>query len=806
MVIRMRELAVQMNNGVYTEADRLNAQLEVSALLAEIDKIADNTAFNDVKVLDGSYSADIRAGNTNKEIINVTIDRMKTDTLGGNYITTGVAAAKAETDITKAQVARHATSSSTVVKVTEDDYASLDNAIFSKEFNTATSGGFAKSFTGGTTAWSLSGTDKDSFVIESDGDVKTAAGVKLDADAKAKYEFTVELTHTSTSGVVTKYTDDVVLNVEKRVDAAATADITVVEADATVLKAKETSNLTLDVTKLLSRDFIAFTKANTGGNYSLVAHSVATTDKDLFEFATATSPALTLQSGKVLNFEDSATRKFTVAYTDTAGNVFKEAVTLNVENVTSDDPVNPTAATLGGGAGKTTIALDVGATGSATVLDLTTAANQTKLSTGAQAFIAATLADNSKTLTFATAYTGTTETGATMAAGGASGTAGTITVAAGTTAGATSTVAEVTISDGTNSFKETITLAVTAVAAGAGAVNAASNQANAKSTVTLTGSSNNADDTIEIDLTSSALFADLAAFKSANAGLTYTVTSAANPNVTHTTGSAAGSQKITLKGNADTTITLTYGTFEQTIKINPSDLTSVTAAATASFVSSKAADNTSQGSAVSTAVNKGTSNLTFNEAREGEIKVADLNSHLSDFVKLNPKGIYSLSGTDKADFTIDGKTGTITSASLIDFETKTSYAINLVYTLGDKSFTEAINIRVLDDATDAGEHLKDVALTTSDGAREAVTILDKALSQISSSQAKLGAIQNRLQHNIDNLSMASMLTETARGRVTDADFARETSELSKQQILGQAATSMLAQANQSKQSVLALLQ
>jgi len=70
----------------------------------------------------------------------------------------------------------------------------------------------------------------------------------------------------------------------------------------------------------------------------------------------------------------------------------------------------------------------------------------------------------------------------------------------------------------------------------------------------------------------------------------------------------------------------------------------------------------------------------------------------------------------------------------------------------------------------------------------------------------LGAIQNRLQHNIDNLSMASMLTETARGRVVDADFARETSELSKQQILGQAATSMLAQANQSKQSVLALLQ
>ena len=89
MVIRMRELAVQMNNGVYTDADRSNAQLEVTALLQEIDKVATNSAFNQVKILDGTYSQDIRAGNTNPEVINVTIDRMNTDTLGGGRVTTG---------------------------------------------------------------------------------------------------------------------------------------------------------------------------------------------------------------------------------------------------------------------------------------------------------------------------------------------------------------------------------------------------------------------------------------------------------------------------------------------------------------------------------------------------------------------------------------------------------------------------------------------------------------------------------------------------------------------------------------------
>ena len=82
MIIRMRELSVQMNNGVYTNSDRANAQLEIDALLAEIDKIATNTAFNDVKVLDGSYDTDIRAGNTNPENIKVAVTSQKTTALG----------------------------------------------------------------------------------------------------------------------------------------------------------------------------------------------------------------------------------------------------------------------------------------------------------------------------------------------------------------------------------------------------------------------------------------------------------------------------------------------------------------------------------------------------------------------------------------------------------------------------------------------------------------------------------------------------------------------------------------------------
>ena len=142
----------------------------------------------------------------------------------------------------------------------------------------------------------------------------------------------------------------------------------------------------------------------------------------------------------------------------------------------------------------------------------------------------------------------------------------------------------------------------------------------------------------------------------------------------------------------------------------------------------------------------------------------------------------------------------------MNFEEKPQFNFNLVYTQGDNVYTETIVLNVQNNSIDDGDHIENVDIGTQAGAQAAIDILDTALNQITAAQAKLGSTQNRLQHNIDNLTAASSLTEQARGRITDADFALETSQLSKQQILSQAATSMLAQANQSKQSVLALLQ
>jgi flagellin len=158
---------------------------------------------------------------------------------------------------------------------------------------------------------------------------------------------------------------------------------------------------------------------------------------------------------------------------------------------------------------------------------------------------------------------------------------------------------------------------------------------------------------------------------------------------------------------------------------------------------------------------------------------------------------------DAADISTPGATIGKSSANSDVFTVRVNYKTRAEIAAGTAGHDENLKLTLVNkDET----QLNDIKVETSADATRAIETLNKALEEVSTAQAKLGAIQNRLTHNIDNLSKGSMLTEQSVGRIVDADFATETSELSKQQILAQAATSMLAQANQSKQSVLALLQ
>ena len=101
--------------------------------------------------------------------------------------------------------------------------------------------------------------------------------------------------------------------------------------------------------------------------------------------------------------------------------------------------------------------------------------------------------------------------------------------------------------------------------------------------------------------------------------------------------------------------------------------------------------------------------------------------------------------------------------------------------------------------------VNDIDISTAEGAQAAIQIVDGAIGIIDSQRADLGAIQNRFESTISNLQNVSENVSAARGRVQDTDFAAETAALTKNQILQQAGTSILAQANQLPQAVLSLL-
>jgi len=105
----------------------------------------------------------------------------------------------------------------------------------------------------------------------------------------------------------------------------------------------------------------------------------------------------------------------------------------------------------------------------------------------------------------------------------------------------------------------------------------------------------------------------------------------------------------------------------------------------------------------------------------------------------------------------------------------------------------------------SGLGVSTVDISTVSGASGALTAIDTAISSIGAQRAELGALQNRFQSTIRNLSNVSENLSGARSRIKDTDFASETAELTRNQIIQQASTSILAQSNQRPQSALSLL-
>ena len=145
---------------------------------------------------------------------------------------------------------------------------------------------------------------------------------------------------------------------------------------------------------------------------------------------------------------------------------------------------------------------------------------------------------------------------------------------------------------------------------------------------------------------------------------------------------------------------------------------------------------------------------------------------------------------------------TFNGIDLID----TNAAVSLTFQVGaDNGDTLAVSIDSLSGAALTVEDA-DIVLTSAATASASIALIDTALSTVYSDRATLGAIQAQMESTVRNLANVAENTAAATGRIMDTDYAAETANLTKAQILQQAATSILAQANAQPQSVLALLQ
>jgi flagellin len=105
-----------------------------------------------------------------------------------------------------------------------------------------------------------------------------------------------------------------------------------------------------------------------------------------------------------------------------------------------------------------------------------------------------------------------------------------------------------------------------------------------------------------------------------------------------------------------------------------------------------------------------------------------------------------------------------------------------------------------------GTEVPTLQITDITGAQDVIAAIDTAIDEINSQRAEFGAVQNRFENVISNLMVATENQSAARSRIMDADYAAETANMSRAQILQQAGNAMVAQANQLPQQVLSLLQ
>ena len=248
------------------------------------------------------------------------------------------------------------------------------------------------------------------------------------------------------------------------------------------------------------------------------------------------------------------------------------------------------------------------------------------------------------------------------------------------------------------------------------------------------------------------------------------------------------------------TVSFTVGAYDGAGNVQGSELTiSHTLTSTTDYSGLRDAINAeSARTGVVATLNAAAGSLTLTNDDGHNVQLGAVSNGTNDDAVLDV-GATAATFANSQTLTNDGTTATNVDAVMVGGQVSMSSASAFSVTGVVATFAGA-------DLTAALTSVADVDISTQTGSNNALDVLDQALRFISDARADLGAIQNRLESTIANLSNISENVTAARSRVQDADFAAETSNLTRTQILQQAGVAMLTQANAQPQLVLSLLQ
>ncbi|MGI2091568.1 flagellin [Shewanella oncorhynchi] len=255
--------------------------------------------------------------------------------------------------------------------------------------------------------------------------------------------------------------------------------------------------------------------------------------------------------------------------------------------------------------------------------------------------------------------------------------------------------------------------------------------------------------------------------------------------------------------SAINTATTASGVDVKAVASNEMTLSSLSAGGTVSF--------TLNGAAVSAKVASGSDLTALADAINGQKGTSGVSAEFADPTDKSSLKLSTVDGKDIsiaafANATAGNQSIAFGNMTLTEGGTVAGVKTGTVELSSSSAFSVANSAATeFNSASSAFKSVESVDITDATKAQDAISIIDAAIGQIDSQRADIGAVQNRLNFTINNLNNIQSNVADARSRIQDVDFASETAQLTKQQILSQTSSAMLAQANQIPQTALSLL-